>query len=181
MSRSSVCIKAQEGTSITNVKQKTIIRKSIPNEIMMEDIRHLLAEQPGRTITIVVMGYSMRPFLEHRRDSVVLTEPHDIKVGDPVLAKVTAGKYVFHRIIKMEGEHLTLMGDGNARGTEECDLKDVIASTAALVRKGHHYLPTGRAWRIYSRVWVPLRPLRRWLLLPYRAYHKIKRILHHEN
>ena len=85
-------------------------------------------------------------------------------VGDAVLAEIAPGKYVFHRIIAIEGDRVTLKGDGNVQGTEECRLENVAASTLALIRKGKRYLPQGRAWRWYSALW-PQWPLARRVLL----------------
>lgn len=134
----------------------------LPNEIFLKEVRTLIAD--GHDVTLRVRGVSMRPFLEDRRDKIVLTRPMDVKVGDAVLAEIAPGKYVYHRIIKIEGERVTLKGDGNVRGTEECGIADVAASTKQLVRKERHYSPEGWVWRCYSALW-PSNPFARRVLL----------------
>lgn len=138
----------------------------LPNAPFLAEVRRLLAE--GHTATILVRGNSMRPFLEHNRDSVVLTAVTHIRKGDAVLAEIEEGKYVFHRIIAIKGDEITLMGDGNVRGTEHCRKENVCANAAAFIRKGKTYTPDSRAWRFHSWVWPRLLPLRRYLLFIYR-------------
>ena len=134
----------------------------LPNELLLKEVRALLAE--GRDVTLHVRGVSMRPFLEDRRDRIVLTKPQECKVGDAVLAEIAPGKYVFHRIVRLEENRVVLKGDGNVYGTEQCYLENIAASTKQFVRKGRCYSPTGRAWRWYSALW-PSNPLARRVLL----------------
>ncbi len=128
----------------------------------------------GHTVTINLKGRSMRPFLESDRDKAVLTRVGDPRVGeprvgDPILAEVQPDFYVLHRIVKMEGDEVTLMGDGNL-GYEHCKKQDFRASVIGFYRKGSTKLDSvdGRKWRIYSWWWTRLRPIRRYLLAAYR-------------
>lgn len=136
----------------------------LPNEIFLKEVGKLIAD--GHDVTLRVRGVSMRPFLEDRRDKIVLTHPEAPKVGDAVLAEIAPGKYVYHRICKMEEGRVILRGDGNVYGTEECGIGDIVASTKYIVRKGCRYSPQGKVWRIYSLLW-PAWPFARrvWLKL----------------
>lgn len=142
----------------------------LPNDIFLKGIRDLIEE--GHTATLRVRGNSMRPFLEDRRDSIVLTAVTHIEVGDAVLAEITPGKYVFHRIIAIDGENVTLKGDGNVNGTEHCTKADVKANALAVIRKGKEYSTTGKRWLRYSKLWMRLDPVRRWLLAIHRRLPK---------
>ena len=73
----------------------------------------------GHTVTINLRGNSMRPFLESDRDRALLTNPKGVKLGDPVLAEIEPGHFVLHRIIKIDGDAVTLMGlyYSEAKGT----------------------------------------------------------------
>lgn len=142
----------------------------LPNDLFLKGIGELLQE--GHTATLRVRGNSMRPFLEDRRDSIVLTSVTHIEVGDAVLAEIAPGKYVFHRIIAIDGDNVTLMGDGNVRGTEHCTKADVKANALAVVRKGKEYSTDGRRWMRYSKAWMRLTPVRRWLLAIHRRLPK---------
>jgi hypothetical protein len=139
----------------------------IPNAILIPEIIKYLEQ--GHTVTLPLKGFSMRPFLESNRDMALLTSPKNIKVGDPVLAEIAPKQYVLHRIININGEHVTLLGDGNLT-PEHCLLSNIKASIDGFYRKGRKKLDRtdGRKWKLYSKIWMTLRPLRRWLLAFYR-------------
>ena len=69
--------------------------------------------EAGHTATLPLRGRSMRPFLEDGRDKALLKIESHPKVGDAVLAEISKGHFVLHRIIKIEDEQVTLRGDGN--------------------------------------------------------------------
>ena len=150
---------------------KHIATLELPNEILLKEVRTLIAE--GHDVTLRVRGVSMRPFLEDRRDKIVLSRVQDFKEGDAVLAEIAPGKYVYHRIVKIIGERVTLRGDGNVYGTEECRLSDIVAATKWLIRKERYYSPKGRAWRWYSVLWPQWSFARRVLLKLYRIYNRM--------
>lgn len=137
------------------------------NAVLLPEIVKMLDE--GHTVTLRLRGYSMRPFLEDNRDKALLTKAIDPKVGDPVLAEAGPKHFVLHRIVKIEGDAVTLRGDGNL-GDEHCRLQDVKGAVIGFYRKGRTTLDRtdGRKWRIYSYIWMHLYPIRRWLLAFYR-------------
>ncbi len=123
----------------------------------------------GMRVTFPVKGYSMLPFIIGSRESVDLVKPEKIQKGDVVLAWVENCRYVIHRIIRIDGEQVTLMGDGNIAGVEHCLLKNVAAKAINVVTpKGKHH-PLYNPWRVKaSRIWWRLLPVRRWILAIYR-------------
>ena len=135
------------------------------NEIIEEAIR--LARE-GVNVTLPVNGNSMLPFIIGGKESVILHRPLLIDVGDVVLAWVDGCRYVVHRIIRIDGDHITLMGDGNLT-TEHCTLNDIKARVTHVVdaKDKTHYLYN--RWRkSAAKVWYWLRPIRRYLLAIYR-------------
>ena len=138
------------------------------NEVLLKEGCSLVAD--GHDVTLRVRGVSMRPFLEDRRDKIVLTRPENVQVGDAVLAEIAPGRYVFHRIIAIDGDEVTLKGDGNIRGTEHCKIPNVMAATKAFIRKEKNYNPQGKAWRCYSALWPTSPFVRRVLLKLYRMF-----------
>ncbi len=136
------------------------------NGIIEEAIR--LVDE-GLSVTLPVNGKSMLPFIIGGKESVILQKPETVAVGDIVLAWVEHSRYVVHRIISIEGDKVTLMGDGNIAGKEHCTLSDIKAKATYVVdeAKKRHYLYT--AWRKKAaKVWLWLRPARRILLLFYK-------------
>ncbi|MBR1713022.1 MAG: S24/S26 family peptidase [Alloprevotella sp.] len=142
-----------------------------PNHIIIPEIKKLIDE--GHTVTLRVRGVSMRPFLDDGRDSALLAPCEDkasLRRGDIVLAEVFPKQYVLHRIVRIEGDQLTLRGDGNLAGREKCRATDVIAIATAFYRKGREKADStsGWKWRIYSALWPSSFLPRRILLAFYR-------------
>lgn len=137
------------------------------NAEFLPEIVRILNE--GHTVTLILKGFSMRPFLENERDKALLTKPTDPKAGDPVLAEISPGHFVLHRIIAIDGQNVTLRGDGNL-AEEHCKLSDVCGAVIGFYRKGRKTLDRtdGKKWRIYSWIWTRLYPIRRYLLAIYR-------------
>lgn len=131
----------------------------LPNAVLMEEAAALLDE--GREVCFVPKGSSMLPFIRGDRDSVVLRKFPSVEKGDMVLARLQ-GRYVLHRVVRVQPEGLTLMGDGNIVGQEHCQPQDVLGTVVYIVRNGKAVKPgKGVLWRL-------LRPLRRYILAVYR-------------
>ena len=81
----------------------------VQNEVFLPAVIESLKEHPEKTATINLRGRSMRPFLEDGRDKAMLHLPAEpCRVGDPVLAEIEPGHFVLHRIIKIEGDEVTM-------------------------------------------------------------------------
>lgn len=144
-------------------------RLELPNDAFLGLVSEKLAE--GHTATIWVKGFSMRPFIEFGRDKVKLASAPRYNVRDAVLAQIAPGHYVLHRIIGIEGEKVTLQGDGNLRGTEECRMKDICGVVVEYIRPSRTIPATDRKLCRRIELWYHLRPLRRVLLLIYNSLH----------
>lgn len=133
----------------------------LPNEIFIPEIAELVSE--GRQVLFTPTGVSMRPYIEGGVDNVTLVRPDSLQVGDIVLAEVQPQHYVLHRIYTLQGEQLTLMGDGNLHGEEHCPRGNVLAKVAAIHSPKGRRKPLTKAW-----LWRHILPLRRILLKIYR-------------
>ena len=127
----------------------------------------------GVSVTLPVDGRSMLPFIIGGRESVVLQKSEGAKVGDVVLAWVEGGRWVVHRIIRIDGDRVTLMGDGNLAGTEHCSVGDMKAIATHVVDAKGRMHEMDICWRrVAVRLWWYLKPIRRYLLGIYKL--KIK-------
>ena len=134
--------------------------------VISEAIRFV---EEGIKVTLPVDGNSMLPFIIGGKESAVLQKPGEPKVGDVVLAWTDGSRYVIHRIIKIEGERVTLMGDGNLKGVEHCsrhDIKALVTHIADADGKQRDLYTSQR--KLAARVWRWLKPVRRYLLAIYR-------------
>lgn len=131
-------------------------------QIIQEAVR-LVAD--GVSVTFPVKGRSMIPFIIGGRESVVLQKPGNLQRGQVALAQVGPDRYVVHRIIKAEPDRITLMGDGNIRGTESCLPSNVLAiATHVVDEKGQRRTLKSKGQMFKARVWYAIRPLRRIIL-----------------
>ncbi len=87
---------------------------SLPNDILIAEVGRLLNE--GKDVVLMTKGSSMLPHIIGGRDSVLLRKNKEVNEGDVVLAEVGKSHYVLHRIVRIEGEEVTLRGDGNIVG-----------------------------------------------------------------
>ena len=134
---------------------------------IIEEAIRLVGE--GVCVTLPVNGNSMLPFIIGGRESVILQQPIEPRVGDVVLALVKGGYYVVHRIIAIDGDTVTLMGDGNLSITEQCTMDDIKARVTHVVSADGRQHEIDNLWRRWAaRLWWHLRPIRRYLLAIYK-------------
>ena len=141
---------------------------------MMEEIRTLISE--GKTATITVKGNSMNPFMVHLRDQMTLGpwKEEDLRKGTVALVRDTRGNHLIHRIIKVDANTVTLLGDGNVVQTETATKDNVIGIMYSITRKGRTWSSGGAGWRTYSLLWKVLTPLRRYPLGLWRRLNRNK-------
>lgn len=147
------------------------------NEDLFPFAKEMLRQ--GHTFTLTLRGYSMRPFLEDGRDVGLLVpmNPDEVKVGDVVLCEFQPKRYALHRVIAVRNDDFDMLGDGNLTPEYGCPKSGIIARAEGFYRKGRKELDSvdGRKWRVYSFMWMRLRPIRRYLLYIYRKIIGLKR------
>ncbi len=124
----------------------------IDNRTAFSNARDLLLA--GESLTIRVKGQSMLPFFQS--GSSVLIRPiqeSDFKKGRVVLAETDKGMFVIHRIYRVEGDMITLLGDGNLKGTEQMPRNKVYGA-----------IDCGALHLALALLWQWIRPLRRFPL-----------------
>lgn len=129
--------------------------KSCANVATFSVVRDILLK--GERVKVSVKGQSMLAFFISGAtvDIRPITEA-DFKLYNVVFAD--AGRYfVIHRIISLDGDMVTLLGDGNIVGTETMPRSKVygIVDCSAL----HLF---------FAKIWVALRPVRRFPLAVFR-------------
>ena len=142
--------------------------KIISNDIFFAQVESLIAE--GQSVVIRVKGYSMRPFMRTDRTQVRIAplsefDRENLRVNDIVLFR-HRGHHVMHRIRHIEGEKITLAGDGNYRITEHCRREDIVGIvTDVITLKGRCTACSSRRWQIASALWLALPQLIRRVIL----------------
>ena len=134
----------------------------LDNDEFFGQVSSLLAA--GQRVTLRAQGNSMFPFIAGGRDSVVLQGARGAAVGDIVLARVPGLGYVVHRVYRVDGGWLLLMGDGNLHRTERCRACDVVGCVVRIVRGRRVVDCSSPAERMLAACWRVLLPVRRYLL-----------------
>ena len=117
-----------------------------------------------------VEGDSMMPLIRQDKDLVLISGKPEgrLKKYDVPLYKRDSGQYVLHRIVRICGTEVILMGDGNFRETESCRLSDIMGIVTKIIRNGRYVDCNTRAERYKAEIWSALLPIRRYLLYIYR-------------
>ena len=138
-------------------------RNTLPPEILLEEYRRLLTEDPQiKALPLIVSGSSMTPFLVSGRDTVYLSRlERPARRGDILLYLRDSGKYILHRVWRVEKDGtLTIVGDAQTeleRGIRE---DQIIAVVTSVVRKGKRMGPGDFWWEFFEKIWIRMVPLR---------------------
>ncbi len=125
--------------------------RNIANRELFSIVRDTLLE--GNTVRVAVNGQSMLPFF--RSGSQITLRPikeEDIRKYNVVIADA-GHNFVVHRIIDIGEEVVTLLGDGNLRGTERVT-RDKI----------YGIVDCSPTHLFFAKIWLWLRPVRRYPL-----------------
>lgn len=132
----------------------------------------------GQTAKIKISGTSMYPLVSHRRDSVVLIKARELKVGDVPLYKRANGRYVLHRIAKIEKDGYAILGDFETEIEYPVPFDAVVAVAKGFYRKDKYISCDSLGYKIYWRIWLFMRPVRpvliRTIKFLARLRHKLK-------
>ena len=137
----------------------------LPNDVLLNEVAQLLGE--GREVVITPKGKSMLPFIRGEIDQIKLRRPESLSVGDIVLAYF-GNRYILHRIVAIDGDEITLMGDGNLMGTEQGNRLDVAGKVVEIITPDHRRHKPGKAW-----LWRHTLFLRKYLLKVYRKWNRL--------
>ena len=108
----------------------------------------------------VTRGVSMRPLFKTNRDMVILKKPDaELKKYDVVLYKLDSGRFVLHRIIKVLPNKYIIRGD-NTFNLEHVPKDRILAVLSEFNRSGRRGSTSDIGYRVYSRIWTFIYPIR---------------------
>ena len=116
----------------------------------------------GKTVQLPITGYSMYPLLLPGRDSVILAPADHMPYtrGDVMLYRRDAGILVLHRIWKRKKDGYYMVGDNQKEIEGPLREDQMIGVMTGLYRDGKEISCDQTGYRIYSAVWLMLRPIR---------------------
>ena len=131
----------------------------------VEELLPILLEviESGGEFRFYPRGTSMLPLLRQERDSVVLVRPNRLSRGDICLYRRANGKFVLHRLMKIERDHsLTFCGDNQTALERGVPRAAVIARVSAIYRDDKRIEMSALSSRLYrlTHTKEPFRTLR---------------------
>lgn len=132
-----------------------------------------IAEE-GRTVSMLIAGSSMSPFLCHNRDYIYFTKPgRELRRGDMVFYQRDTGQYVMHRIYKIKKDGYYMTGDAQTEIEGPLRREQIFALIVKVKRKGKILEPGDFWWEFFEHVWIRVVPARRILARLYGAGKRI--------
>lgn len=124
-----------------------------------------LLQQGQSHVAVPVTGGSMTPFL-HNGDTVYLDLPESpLKKGDIVLYTRENGRYILHRIKKVNSDGSFIMVGDAQQALEYLPRREMIHGRVSSARhKGKPIHPGQPRWWFYQHVWLWVVPIRRRLI-----------------
>lgn len=117
----------------------------------------------------------MYPLIVPGRDEVYVEQvlPETLRRGDVVLYRRVEGNIlVLHRIWKKERDTFFLVGDNQKEIEGPLADSQIKGKMTGILRNGHEISTANVIYRLYSRVWLWLRPCRPQIS---RMIHKLRR------
>lgn len=145
-------------------------QKIVVNEFFFTGISELVSK--GFCMEIRTKGKSMMPFILEGDGSVSLKkiEEDSFQLGNLLLARLSEGRYVLHRLIKYEEDQIVLRGDGNLSTVETCTKDDIIAEVGQIKRFGKKIKKGSLLWNMHRKIWLGSTTQRRIMLAIYRRF-----------
>ncbi|MBQ6999157.1 MAG: S24 family peptidase [Clostridia bacterium] len=145
-----------------------ISRKSI------QDMAPVIYEivSAGGSVKLEVKGVSMMPLLRNERDSVLLKKADNLSLYDVVLFKRANGKIALHRIVEINNDTYTIIGDNQYRFDRNIKQADLIAKAVEFHRGTKRIGENGI--RKFGAFWYTTYPIRNFIR---RGFSWIKRHL----
>ena len=127
---------------------------------LMPIVKELLDE--GKTVhNLHFQGVSMLPMLRQKMDTVDLSPlPEKLKKYDLPVYRYPSGKIVMHRIVAVKKDHYVCLGDNTYR-YEHIRPEQMIGLVTAFKRGEKRIEVNALSYRLYSRIWVAIYPLRK--------------------
>ena len=123
-------------------------------------------------------GKSMRPLFKTHRDMVILEKCASLPKKYDVVLYRFGDKYILHRVIGIDKERsLFIIRGDNTFKKEYVPFSKILARLVSFTRKGKHGSIEDRSYKIYSRLWLFIYPVRYAVNFCCRAAKKIFRFV----
>ena len=138
--------------------------RTLDTQAFLDTVCDLL-RQGQKHVAVPVTGGSMTPFL-HNGDTVYLDVPDTpLKKGDIVLYTRENGRYILHRIKKVNSDGSFIMVGDAQQDLEYLPRRELIHARVTSARHLDKLIkPRQPRWWFYQHVWLWVVPIRHWLM-----------------
>jgi len=122
-------------------------------------------------------GISMEPLIHHQKDTIIVLKADGrLKKYDIPVYRGKNGKIIMHRIVKVCEDHYEVFGD-NTDYREYVTDDMIVGRLAGFYKNGKKYidLEKNKLYKLYSKIWVAILPLRPFTMFVNRGIRFMKR------
>lgn len=147
----------------------------LPPEELFSAVEELLEQ--GLDAEFTVTGNSMWPLLKSGRDTVTLRAlDSPLKKGDLILFSPVKGRYLLHRVTRLEKNAFESTGDANLSSDGVFPTTCILGRVILIHRKEKRISCKNFWYRFSVWVWMGLVPVRKPLLKILRFFARLRRI-----
>lgn len=151
--------------------------ESQTTNISIEHWQRLVEEGGAPTVKISLAGSSMQPLIRKHKDFVTIAPlSRSLIRGDMVLFRAVDGRYVVHRVWKLEGNRVRTIGDNCSSPDSWITKESVFGLVIKMERDGHDWQLDTTGFRLLGRAWMTLFPVRQiYFIIRHEAGNIIRR------
>lgn len=147
-------------TKVVDTREYVSVLKELVNE--------------GRTVSLLIAGNSMSPFLVHERDYIFFKKPEKpLKKGDMVFFQRVTGEYVMHRIYRVKNKEYYIVGDAQTVIEGPVKEEQIFAKIVSAKRKNRQIGPGNFWWEFFEHFWINVIPMRKTFIFIYSFCKKL--------
>lgn len=137
------------------------------SEKLYQTLKPLLDD--GSPVELHPHGSSMWPLITSSKDTVLIQPrlAESCHTGDIILYRRSSGLLVLHRLCRIKKDGYYFVGDNQTEIEGPLQAEQLLGVVTHIQRKGHTFSVKHPFYRIISRIWLIMRPIR----------HKISRPL----
>ncbi len=143
--------------SLENLEKGPVVRRSLS----IEQWHRLALTGTELPVRITLAGESMRPLIRRGRDLVtILPLMREARIGDVVLFRARAGRYVVHRVWKIRDGMVQTLGDNCTNPDPWMPAEQIWGLVVRFERFGRSWRLDTAPARAWGRIWMALHPIR---------------------
>lgn len=142
-------------------------------KVLVNDIYPIIKDKldDGGEVVFTLTGNSMLPFMKDGKTTVTIKKVENkLKRGDIVFYRVN-NQYILHRILRVKKNYVIICGDGLNR-LEFVEEKNIFAVLVRFQNDSKVIDINNKWYRFKAKLWMLLRPIRKYLLHFYIKFSK---------